>query len=85
LRLETKAITPPPLPLRGGKRVAVGLGVLVGAGVFVGDSAAVAVGGADVAVGGTGVAAGGTGVGGGAAPTQPVTRARMISVATSAM
>lgn len=58
---ETKAITPPPLPLRGGRGVAVGCGVLVGGGmVSVGEG--VSVGGTGVLVGGTGVGVAGRGV-----------------------
>jgi hypothetical protein len=59
LRLELKAITPPPLPVSGGREVAVGgTGVAVG-GMGVADGAGVSVGGAGVAVG-TDVLVGGT-------------------------
>jgi hypothetical protein len=62
---------PPPLPLRGGTRVTVAVGM----GVAVGDTR-VAVNGTGVAVAGIGVALGGTGVGDSAAPAQPATRIR---------
>jgi hypothetical protein len=61
--LETKAITPPPLPLRGEKGVEVGCGVLVGgSGVSVGKGVAVGGSGVRVGVGGMAVAVGGCGV-----------------------
>jgi hypothetical protein len=63
--LETKAITPPPLPLRGGRGVGVDCGVLVGGrGVLVGKGVAVGGSGVCVGVGGMAVAVGGTVVGG---------------------
>jgi hypothetical protein len=63
-----KAITPPPLPVRGGKGIgvvdSVGVAVAVGVVVAVGKSVTVSVGGTGVSVGvgGAGVAIGGSGV-----------------------
>jgi hypothetical protein len=66
--LELKAITPPPLPLRGGKAVGAAVG---GTAVAVGRVrvAVRGTGGTEVAVGGAGVA---VGMGVGCAGSQPV-------------
>ncbi len=72
-----KAIRPPPLPLRGGKEVAV----VVGCGVTVG-SKGVALAKTGVALENTGVILGGIDVGVIGVPAQPTLKARVISATT---
>jgi hypothetical protein len=89
LRSELKAITPPPLPLSGGRGVKIGVavggtGVAVGVGVGVGGigvavGTGVSVGGYGVAVGGASVTVGSTGSTEGSAVAQPPARSAKIN------